>query len=177
MKSWYLRCRGCLSVMAIQADRPAAAMRCAACEGSIEVMGQVRQKRIIKLEERCLCDQRCTMAAGPECNCQCAGANHGSGVLVTVAVDVGGIPRITPPDPAKARRVHSEWLGAMRKVKERIVKHFPQAQNPTSHFEANQAVRCGRYMDEVARAATMKTHHGRIQALKKLDEKITAGAR
>lgn len=181
-KKWFLRCRGCLSVMAMETDRPAATMRCAACEGSIEVMGQVHPKKLLKLEERCLCDNRCTMAAGPECNCQCAGANHGSGVLVAAALVVGGIPRITPPDPSKANRIHSEWLGAMRAVKARIVKHCPQLVNPDEKYVAHgfgaaQAIRGARYMDEVARAAAMKTHHGRMQALKKLDEKITAGAR
>jgi hypothetical protein len=178
----FLRCRGCLSIMAIAADRPPAAMRCSACEGGIEVMGQVRIQRILRLEDHTACDLRCTMASGPSCDCQCGGKNHGSGIMVTAAHDVGGIPRVNPPNPEKARRTHSEWLQAAQATRARIAKHFPQAERARAGerlagWDSNQAERGARFLDQVLAAGVLKTHHGRLHALAKINDEITKGAR
>lgn len=57
------------------------------------VMGKVGSKnRLMETEERCKCDARCTNARGPNCECSCGGANHGSNKVVTVQRDVGPVP-------------------------------------------------------------------------------------
>ena len=182
IKRFFLRCRGCLSIMAVQADRPPASMRCAACQGAIEIMGQVRYQRIVKMEEHSACDLRCTMASGPSCDCQCGGKNHGSQIMVTVARDVGGIPRLTPPNPEKAIRIHGEWLRALSDTKARITKHFPQyldfkAGRHVQGFDLAQAQRGERYMGQLLQAQNLKTHHARLSLARKINEKITDGAR
>ncbi len=178
----FLRCRGCLSIMAINGDRPPAAARCSACEGGVEVMGQVEYKRITRPQDHTACDLRCTMASGPSCDCACGGKNHGAGIIVTTAVDRGGVPRITPPDPERARRVHSEWLSKSQETRLRIAKHFPmvvrlRAGEPLLPDGLAQAMRGKDYLDQVLAAGILKTHHGRIKALEKINASITKGAR
>lgn len=181
-KRWFARCLGCLSIMAIESEgRPPARMRCSACTAQIEIMGQVRYQRIVNIEAHTPCDARCTMASGPSCDCQCGGKNHGSKITVAVAVDVGGIPRVTPPNPEKAVRTYQEWLRARTATEARIVKHFPALRLPAG-FETGPAleaeiVRGNRYLDRVALAGRMKTHHGRLKALESIHAKLTEAAR
>lgn len=177
---YFLRCRGCLSVMAWEGSRPPARVRCSACEGGIEVMGVVQRHRVVRMEDHTPCDSRCTMASGPSCNCQCGGKNHGTKITVRTAVDVGGIPRITPPDPVKARRVHGEWLKARQEAEARVRRFFPglgAVEAGTSSWEASQAFRARRYMDAIDRAGALRTHGGRLKALEKMNEDLTKGSR
>lgn len=46
------------------------------------VMGKVDTGRFLQPQYESPCDGRCTNARGPNCDCQCHGANHGSGRLV-----------------------------------------------------------------------------------------------
>ena len=179
-KRWFLRCRGCLSVMATNAVRPASGIRCSACGDSIEVMGMVKQERLVQTAVRCPCDLRCTMAAGPDCNCQCGGKNHGSQITVAVVVDKGGIPKITPVNPEKARRVYGEWIQAKNMAEERILRHYPSAAHQgqvADAFNKSQALRRRLLMDAVSRAGILKTHHGRLKALAAIQERISKAAR
>lgn len=181
-KRFFLRCRGCLSIMAVQDSPPPASARCEACNGGIEVMGQVRYQRIIRMEDHTPCDARCTMASGPSCACQCGGKNHGSQIMVSAAVDVGGIPRVTPPNPEKSRRVHQEWLQAAHATRQRVGRHFPQyldqqAGKPLQGLGLAQAKRGESFIAEVLQAGNLKTHHGRLQALQKINDRLTEGAR
>ena len=180
-KRWFARCSGCLSIMAIESEGRPPRMRCSACTAPIELMGQVRYQRIINMEEHTPCDARCTMASGPSCDCACGGKNHGSKITVTVAVDVGGIPRATPPNPEKAIRVYQEWIRARSEAEARIIKHFPALRLPAG-FEPGpileaEIVRGQKYLDQVALAGSLKTHHGRLKALEILHSKLTKAAR
>ena len=40
-------------------------------------MGKIKGDRYIKTELKCDCDDRCTSARGPDCDCKCGGENHG----------------------------------------------------------------------------------------------------
>ena len=61
---------------------------------------------------RSVCDNRCTSARGPGCECACGGKNHGSSLWVVETRDAGGIPRVTPRD-GKAGAIRDEWRGAL----------------------------------------------------------------
>lgn len=170
--------------MAIESEgRPPARMRCSACEAQVEVMGQVHYQRIVNIEQHTPCDARCTMASGPSCDCQCGGKNHGSKITIAAALDAGGIPRVTPPNPEKAIRVHTEWLRAKEGAEERIRKHFPgfrrEAPIPPnlSTWETVQLQRARKYTDQIALAGRMKTHHGRLKAIESIHAKLTEAAR
>ncbi len=53
--------------------------------------------RLYENVQRCPCDERCTHARRPVCECSCGGANHGSGCLVEVAIDCGPVPAVGQP--------------------------------------------------------------------------------
>lgn len=57
-------------------------------------VGRTRAGRLLTPEERSPCDGRCTNARGPNCDCRCGGANHGSRRVVTVwrCADAGRVP-------------------------------------------------------------------------------------
>lgn len=157
-------------------------MRCAACSGSIEIMGAVRQERLVKTAIRCPCDARCTFAAGPNCDCSCGGKNHGSQITVSVAMDVGGIPRISPANPEKARRVSQEWEAAQAALAARIARHFPEyammkAGDSLPAYALSRAILGARYVDRLSNAGSLKTHHGRLAAIKAINKKLTESSR
>lgn len=99
---WFVRCKDCLTVAAIdavwhttwQAYEGLQKHVCGICNGKIEAMGKVQQERLANTENRWPCDNRCTSAIGPNCDCSCGGKNHGSNMIVEVTVDAGGIPKL-----------------------------------------------------------------------------------
>jgi hypothetical protein len=57
------------------------------------LMGRVNARnRLMVTGLECPCDGRCTGAVGPNCDCSCGGANHGSHRLITVNKDAGAVP-------------------------------------------------------------------------------------
>lgn len=104
---YYYRCLDCLTTMTF--EKTLGPARCGICGGRLEYLGPVVYDRWVKVEHRPKCDGRCISAAGPRCDCQCGGENHGAGLagIVEVAKD-GGPVRVTPSDArqieaAKAR--------------------------------------------------------------------------
>lgn len=177
----FIRCTGCLSVMAIPGGRPPARARCGACNSPIESMGPVRLDRA-RMGSLTTCDARCTMASGPSCNCQCQGKNHGSGIRVGIATQSGGLIRVTPPNPERAQRIAGEWREALHETKGRIARNYPmhdpwtkgEEMNP---FAAGQARKAQAYLDKVNRAETMRTHAGRLEALAKVNAALKGESR
>ena len=97
MMRYYYRCHDCLSVCATEVDvmpYGSEKVRCSACDGLLESLGQVQRDRLVHFETRSVCDCRCTSARGPKCDCQCGGENHGSGLTVTVTRDAGAVPSV-----------------------------------------------------------------------------------
>lgn len=109
---WYVRCVDCLSIAAIAEPPNVHDMRCALCDGPIETMGRVERNRLVRDEVRSACDDRCTNARGPLCDCHCGGLNHGSHRVVHVIRDAGPIPKIAMPDNFKAKRAAEEYRAA-----------------------------------------------------------------
>lgn len=95
---WFTRCAVCLVVTAIN-ERPAHNAICGVCTGPIENMGRVERDRLVQEHLTCKCDDRCTSARGPHCNCKCGGENHGAGLIGgyhLVKTDKGPVPTVTP---------------------------------------------------------------------------------
>lgn len=82
--------------------------KCGACDGNLEYLGETKGDHLTQVQYLCPCDSRCTNAPGPNCDCRCGGENHGTGRLVAVEVDAGGVPRlkVTP----EARKVADEFI-------------------------------------------------------------------
>ena len=82
---------------------------CAICKGDVELMGRVESGRLVQEELRRPCDMRCTHALGPNCDCRCQGANHGSQALAMVIKDCGPVPFVVFASNKDARTVAEEW--------------------------------------------------------------------
>ena len=175
----YYRCRACCHVVAVEGtlvSAPAAngsgateiTTRCV-CDGRLELLGRVaKNKRGLVLDsERCACDGRCTSAPGPMCDCRCGGVNHGTGRVVAVEVDAGGIPRLVvgaaaEVDACKARAAeyaaamepHRAALRTMRQ--DRVIS----GRRPTLAEDQLAAA-----LGSISR---LRTHKGRLVAIVKL---------
>ena len=104
-----------MAVVAIDGRRQR--IQCA-CGGEMEHMGRVEGDRLTKTEYRCPCDGRCTGALGPNCDCQCGGANHGSGRVVEVQIDAGrAVAR--PLNLAQSQMVADEYRRALAAARAR----------------------------------------------------------
>ena len=171
MPRFYYRCPDCLSVVALDSERTPTAPTCAICDVRMEGMGRVLRERLVRDELRCPCDDRCTCASGPSCSCRCGGENHGSGLLGTVQIDQGGIPRVTPPD-ARATVRRDEWRSAVRRVEDRMPGEDAAARKARGEYLEGRAYEslCERlrWKRELRRIRGLRTHHGRIRALARL---------
>lgn len=176
VQRWFYRCVGCLSVTAANVELTqrwtgkayGAPGRCGACGDEVESMGRVGSAgRIVKDSLRCPCDERCTGALGPNCECKCGGANHGTNMLVKVETDVGGVPVLRPIDADKAVRVAEEYrslLGLL--VAERTRLNKVKAAQGWIGDEAYS--RLYRVQTVIRKAQKARTHAGRMKELGKV---------
>src|SRR4051794_28775303 len=92
---WFLKCADCLSVVVTEVQRevartltPSAPLRpwknpkpeCGACGGLLLTMGRVLvggSRFVTGTVDVCPCDERCTNAPGPKCECSCGAKFHG----------------------------------------------------------------------------------------------------
>jgi hypothetical protein len=87
----YYRCHDCLHVFALDEVTVQYQLRCK-CGGSIQFMGTVKGDSLVRVEHRTPCDERCTSARGPVCNCRCCAANHGTKLVLKVTINAGKVP-------------------------------------------------------------------------------------
>ena len=126
MSRYFLRCRDCLTVSAVECDALPRVMECGACGGALESMGKVSGLYLTHTHLGCPCDERCTGARGPKCDCSCGGENHGSNLLVEFVTVAGAIPRLTPARGVeKALAVAEEWRAALSEAQARVRDSVP----------------------------------------------------
>jgi hypothetical protein len=176
---WFLRCLDCLAVTAVAEDPTTTiywqgrrlyaqntAPKCE-CGGSNDIMGRVGSKdRFTALSLRCPCDSRCTHATGPNCECSCGGANHGTTRVVCVKVDAGGVPRTQGANLAAAQ----EFRAAVDAARSRLAR-LPFAEQ----FAAGQFIPDRTAWEQLraahagfAAARKYLTHSRRLRALAKV---------
>ena len=99
MPKHFFKCWDCLEPFAIESDKrftihtKVSGVKCPFCGGNTFYMGKVEGVRLLTQETQCACDERCTNAVGPICDCKCHGANHGTHRVVEVTIDMGGVPQ------------------------------------------------------------------------------------
>lgn len=183
----YLKCEVCTEPVAYE-GRVKGFPACSYCGGKMRYMGQVTGNRWNRTETRTACDERCTQAQGPACDCQCHGANHGTGRVVTVVVE-SGVARITTPnDPKVAERV-ARTLALAAEFDRRLAE--TTARLDTACAEVRSAKRAGEYLRgdrwrlyvegtalqaELHRISGLKTPKGRLEALGQIDALVPAPA-
>lgn len=134
----FFRCADCLHVFALEGDPAPRALgwngtrisgalfprwtrdvRCDCGSDRLGWMGRVESDQLVRVEDRCPCDDRCTHALGPKCSCSCGGANHGTRKVVRTTV-VSGVAQIEPqPDLATRLERRAEFLRAIDEARER----------------------------------------------------------
>jgi DNA-directed RNA polymerase subunit RPC12/RpoP len=178
MSRWFYRCTGCLSVVAAEESLPE--VTCSVCGSRFESMGKVHSNRLIRDEERAICDDRCTNARGPSCDCKCGGDYHGSRMVVVIRHDLGPVPQLVVVEDRKARarveELESLWA-AFRAVWEPKRDHVTAQINaipgnsytgrqwlPRYLWDDNQAV--WEAQREMNRCARLKSHPGRVKGMR-----------
>lgn len=129
----YFRCRICLTAVTIHSSdfvsistQPYSAKIDCPCGGSLEHLGRVTQENKHGHDAvKSVCDDRCTSAIGPSCNCQCGGPNHGTGRVVQVFV-VDGKATIKHFDPDTSMKIANEYREAVAQVIASLDAKFPE---------------------------------------------------
>ena len=179
----YYRCQDCLGVSALEGSRLALetgwgqlGAACGACGGRQEHMGQVGADphRLVTLTERSVCDERCTNARGPSCECKCGGENHGSRLLVVVTLDAGARPQITPPGEAqKLTLAASDYRGVRDAARARVEGRYGAAMEAkrsgyVDPHTFNLCLTGRRDMEAWHAACAMRSHAARNKALERI---------
>jgi len=182
----FYRCNDCLSVVTVDEELPwyvdeqgiGRKGKCGACDGWIEYLGRTQRTRLVRDEDRCPCDARCTFARGPNCDCRCGGANHGSQAWVRVVVDAGGIPIVqTPHDAAGKAEQYWDLVEAARTAVEQRYERFFAMKRAGEYLRPGDFSEyldgCGWYR-AIGAAQKMRSHAGRNKKLARIAEGVAA---
>ena len=176
----FYRCPQCLVIVALEKPAPSGFF-CDNCKtdthsAAFEFMGQVSGNRLISEKDRCPCDDRCTSARGPNCECSCGGENHGIG-WVTIVIDVGGVPSVTQAKGAVANLAawhdFQDRLDALTlQAKARFGDDFGRYLNREwiSHRETWYELYA--VFEAVRKAKKLKTPGGRVKAIEKMSARL-----
>lgn len=175
----FYRCADCLSVVTVDEQikmyHDGHTMRvgtCGACGGWIEYMGRTERNRLVRTEDQCPCDARCTGARGPSCDCRCGGKNHGSNLWVSVTVDAGGIPVVNTPK--YAAEYAKQYRGLVAEVRAAIEERYGAVIARKRAGEYIDNAEYSRYLDgcrlkrAVWTAEAMRSHSARNKKLGEL---------
>lgn len=161
---WFVRCRVCLAVSAVQ-ELPGANWQCGICDGGLELMGRVEQDRLIQEHLAAICDDRCTNAIGPHCSCKCGGEHHGSRRLVRVVRDRGPVPTVTPSTGRDQARLNAEeyrrYAAALLAQLDPILASKSRGYLPRAEYD-----RMRQLQHTNARAAQARDHRARMRLLR-----------
>jgi hypothetical protein len=162
---WFVRCVECLTIAAINEPPDCHTWRCGICNGQIESMGKVLRDRLVHAHLGSPCDDRCTFARGPQCDCSCGGKNHGSKLVVTIIRDAGPVPIVPMPNPEKAKRIAAEYHDARTRALARLDTLLTLKRRgvflPEADFRRLRAIQ-----KALSKAHAARTHDARIKALR-----------
>ena len=170
-RRYFWKCWDCLTPVAVESDLRRHDPKCGACGGEMWFMGRVERGRIVTDGTRCACDERCTAATGPNCECSCGGENHGTGRVVEVTFDQGGAPTIRTPDTAECRRIADEWRITMRPLRaerDRIRRAKCAGWIDSDTFNRGYQLTHG-----IDYCAGLTSHKGRMAAARSLADKFS----
>lgn len=177
----YYKCRECL-VPVVIVDSAGGEIACV-CGGKLRFMGDIRERSrgavFVTQHEETVCDDRCTGAIGPSCNCPCGGVNHGTGRTVTVETVQGKVQIVTEDASAQTKRA-AELRASLA-----IVMSLAEGRPCWSALQAYKAQRFVRNVEQLnraiefsralAHARNLGTHPGRLRALAQLQDELIDG--
>ena len=164
------KCADCIAVFFIEESDPnfARNIRQVECDcgGIASLMGRVHKERILKDCVAPACDGRCTSSMGPNCNCHCGGANHGTGAIVKYTKDVSN--KIPKAHNDANIGVAIEWRDGLRDTAARMAKKYG-AETLEKYLNGDWIgdLYCKVYKDyqKILIAKELKTHKGRMLKL------------
>lgn len=162
---WFVRCTRCLTIAAITEQPNCHDWQCGICQGQIESMGKVQRDRLTHEHYGSPCDERCTFARGPHCDCSCGGKNHGSRLVVTIIRDAGPVPIVPMPNPEKARRIAAEYQDYRARVLARL-DTLSALRKRTGYLSDNDFTRLRGVQKALRTATAARTHEARMRALR-----------
>lgn len=154
----FYKCPLCLCVAAVDAQHQQA-IECGHCSEPMEYMGRVYQDRLVKDKTRCACDERCTSARGPKCDCHCGGRNHGRHAVVHVRIECGKVVAEVKPT-AKQVTEAREYIATRDEAQETY-----RSLDRAGHLPYEQFIRKLRIGRELSAAKKARTHAARMRHL------------
>lgn len=170
----FYKCQDCLTVAAIDRshDRYAKLPTCSLCGATCEHMGEVKGDKYVKHHVRCACDERCTHARGPSCDCSCKGENHGIGAVVEYDTVEGTVSRLNMRPNHHALANVTEYRAAIAPlIARRQELNDRKRIERLSGAEYNELCELYRI---ICRAQSYKTHAPRMELLTKYAAKKAA---
>ena len=179
---WFWKCADCLTPVAIEVDVKDkanhwtardrfGAMKCGACGGDMWFMGRVAGESIVQDGHRCACDARCTTAAGPKCDCQCGGVNHGRSVVVPCVETVGDVPVAKVVPTEKLLRQVAEYRAARAEITAQL-EACPSGWLPEEQYRHKVSLQYA-----LRHSAGLTSHSGRMKCLEAaLGHPVRSGA-
>lgn len=193
-KRFFVRCTGCLATAAV--DVPPAEVKtfkarfgwgwdgfrgvsvpigpeCGGCGAVVELVGPVVGDNWTRIEHRTPCDDRCTNAPGPKCECKCGGENHGTRLLVPVVAEEGRA-KVTPVAAEKARARRWEFEAARHAAREAIEARFgrlfaaKRAGEWLSGADFSDLCEGIRLVERLGAARKRRSHAGRMKVVKEV---------
>lgn len=162
---WFVRCTTCLAVSAVDEHPNIGDWQCGICNGSFENMGRVERDRLIHEHHEAICDERCTSARGPICNCHCGGQHHGSHRVVRVVRDAGKIPTVTPNGGREQARLNAEEFRRMKAAALALLDPL-LASRGRGYLPAAEYDRMRRLQAALRKAHEARVHSARLKALR-----------
>lgn len=179
----FFRCAECCRVFAAEGPRDACTwngriihecprwardLRCDCGCARLHWMGRVEADALVRVEDRCACDDRCTSARGPKCSCACGGANHGTNAVVRVKL-VNDIPTIDADDSLPARLAAvAKWREAKAAVAAQLAADADMQQRLAGVFIASTKFdRLVSIQSAIRKADKLATMAGKMRALAK----------
>lgn len=168
----FYRCPTCLSVVAVESREAYEKLQCETCDVQIAYMGKMQKQNLVTTYERSVCDARCTGATGPDCDCQCAGANHGSQRTVTVTKIEGKIPQVNPRDPKaplrrdQYRRAYEDAIDRMAEIYKEGWSDYKEGKRIANRNLWWNIEQDYRRLREIAHGKIHKTRLEKLQAFK-----------
>jgi len=174
MARYFIRCVDCLAVGAVDVPdpkpyEPAVRPGVCPCGGRTESMGRVERARLVHDSIVSACDARCTSARGPSCDCHCGGKNHGSRLVVAIAIDAGPLPRYElSPNRGRAleyrvARREAELRLAALNGDDLVARKLRGAYLSSGDFARYR--RIGEGHRRIRKAESGRTHAGRLKSL------------
>ena len=117
---YYWKCNECLYAFTLKEGiRPDV---CSCGSTKLESMGRVRKSHYERTDVHAPCDERCTNAQGPLCDCGCHGCNHGTKRLVQTVIRDGKV--VVVDFDEKYITQGQEFRQALKLATERFEKKF-----------------------------------------------------